>query len=158
MPMNNPISISELEKGVTRTYDVGIRYQGETREKRRINKEKVNEIVSFLQHQAFDKITADKVEKALELVRENPKWSGTHGAAKLAFQLKDRSNIGQASYLALLNACKGTFECEKKYEQFLRLLEEEPREALSWMVMGRSLILNGVLVVVSGVISIIAEI
>jgi len=58
-----------LETIVTRTYTTGLVFQGATRNERRQNEKKANEIILGLQQLINDKITADKMDQTLELIR-----------------------------------------------------------------------------------------
>ena len=127
-----------LETIVTRTYTVGLVFQGATRTEQRKNEKKANEIVRGLQQLINDKITAEKMDQTLELIRQEPTWQGTTGAAKIAAYFNDRSNIGQVAYLTMLNAAKGTIDKERKISCFINKLSEEPLSAVEWLVFGRS--------------------
>jgi hypothetical protein len=70
-------------------------------------------------------------------VREHPEWKGVQGVAKLAESLDDRQNLSQCSYLHLLSRCETTIKTERKAQFFINLLESHPREALSWLTLGR---------------------
>lgn len=127
-----------LEDTVTRSYRVGIRFEADKRQEKRQLEKRVNNIVLTLQREAFNKLTPETVDQGVNLVREYPNWSGKTGAGYLAKELGDRSNLGQVSYTALLNACKGTFDRETKCESFISLLQEYPHEGISWLSLGRA--------------------
>ncbi|MFW9914274.1 MAG: hypothetical protein ACFFGZ_01580 [Candidatus Thorarchaeota archaeon] len=84
-----------LQTPVLRTYNVGLQFEGSTRETRRQNEAAANQIIWDLQQEVRDKITIERVDQAIELLRSHPKWKGTKGAAHLAKALGDRSNLGQ---------------------------------------------------------------
>jgi hypothetical protein len=46
----------------------------------------------------------ERVDQAIELFRAHPEWDGTRGAAQLAKALGGRTNLGQATWLIVLNA------------------------------------------------------
>ena len=84
-----------LQAPVLRTYQVGLRFEGSTRIARQQNELTANHIIRELQQKARNKITMDRVDQAIELLRAHPEWDGTKGAAHLAKALGDRSNLGK---------------------------------------------------------------
>jgi hypothetical protein len=77
------------------------------------------------------------VDQAIELLRDHPDWDGTKGAAHLAKALGDRSNLGQATWLVVLNAAKGVIDREVKLQTFLERLMDSPEAVVEWFVFGR---------------------
>jgi hypothetical protein len=77
------------------------------------------------------------VDQAIELLRSRPKWDGTKGAAHLAKALGERSNLGQATWLLVLNAAKGVIDREAKLQTFVERLDESPEALVEWFVFGR---------------------
>jgi 2-oxo-4-hydroxy-4-carboxy--5-ureidoimidazoline (OHCU) decarboxylase len=116
---------------------MGLRFEGSTRVTRRQNELTANHIVRELQQKARNKITMDRVDQAIELLRAHPEWDGTQGAAHLAKALGDRSNLGQATWLIVLNAAKGVIDREAKLQTFVERLEESPEALVEWFVFGR---------------------
>ncbi len=127
-----------LQTPVIRTYQVGLRFEGQTRDVRRQQEVQANQIIRELQHTLHEKITAERAEQAITVLRRHPGWSGTTGAAKLAKVLADRSNIGQAAYLILLNAAKGVIDREQKLQVFLEFLRNDVDALVEWLVFGRT--------------------
>ena len=127
-----------LETPVTRTYTVGLRFEGHTRIERRANELQASMIIRELQQTVVEKITPGKMDCVLKLVRDQPTLTGTKGASRVAELYADRSNIGQVAYLAMLNAAKGVIDRELKLEAFLKLLSKEPFAAVEWFIFGRS--------------------
>lgn len=128
----------KLTTHVTRTYTTGLRFEGNNRKDRRNNELQANTIICELQQQIRNKITEEKVDSTLDIVRHQPQLQGTKGAAVLAKKYKDRSNLGQVAYLTLLNAAKGAIDREKKIATFINRLQQEPSAAIEWLVFGRS--------------------
>ncbi len=130
----------KLTTQVTRTYTTGLRFEGNNRKDRRNNELQANTIICELQQQIRKKITEEKVDSTLDIVRQQqqPQLQGTKGAAVLAKKYKDRSNLGQVAYLTLLNAAKGAIDREKKVATFIKRLQQEPSAAIEWLVFGRS--------------------
>ncbi len=83
---------AQLERIVKRTYTIGLRFEGATRKERRQNELRANDIVKGLQEAIMDKITSEKMDETLALVRQDGNLSGVKGAAKLAAYFKDRMN------------------------------------------------------------------
>ena len=127
-----------LQASVTRTYTTGLRLEGTTRKDRRTKEQQANTIVRDLQKQIGKKITQNRMDEALDFVREQKNHSGTKGAANLAKLFNDRSNLGQVAYMTMLAAAKGTLDREKKIQAFVNRLEEESKAAIEWLVFGRS--------------------
>jgi hypothetical protein len=127
-----------LKASVTRTYTTGLRFEGTSRKNRRTNEQLANTIVCDLQKQIRTKITPDKMDKTLDVVREQKDLSGTKGAAVIAKLFNDRSNLGQVAYVTMLAAAKGTLDREKKIKAFINRLETEPTAAVEWLVFCRS--------------------
>ncbi|MHA2494667.1 MAG: hypothetical protein ACXAEI_04200 [Candidatus Hodarchaeales archaeon] len=130
-------ALPSLQAPVLRTYQVGLRFEGSRRETRRQNEGTANQIIRELQQEARDKITMGRVDQAIELLRTHPEWDGTKGAAHLAKALDERSNLGQATWLVVLNAAKGVIDREAKLQTFVERLEESPEAFLEWFVLGR---------------------
>ncbi len=130
----------KLTTQVTRTYTTGLRFEGNNRKDRRNNELQANTIVCELQRQIRKKITEEKVDNTLDIFRQQqqPQLQGTKGAAVLAKEWNDRSNLGQVAYLTLLNAAKGAIDKEKKIATFINRLQQEPSAAIEWLVFGRS--------------------
>ena len=118
--------LPSLQAPVLRTYQVGLRFEGSTREARRQNEFTANQIIRELQQEARNKITTDRVDQTIELLRTHPEWEGTKGVAHLAKALGDRSNLGQATWLVVLNAAKGAIDRETKLQTFIERLDESP--------------------------------
>ncbi|MFQ5976551.1 MAG: hypothetical protein ACE5OZ_00290 [Candidatus Heimdallarchaeota archaeon] len=131
-------ALPSLQAPVLRTYKVGLRFEGTTRELRRQNELTANQIIRELQQEARNKITTDRVDQAIELVRAHPEWEGTQGAAYLAKALDDRSNLGQATWLIMLNAAKGVIDRETKLQTFVDRLDTSPEAFVEWFVFGRA--------------------
>ncbi|MFQ5976592.1 MAG: hypothetical protein ACE5OZ_00505 [Candidatus Heimdallarchaeota archaeon] len=129
--------LPSLQAPVLRTYQVGLRFEGNGRASRRQNELVANQIIRELQQEARNKITRDRVDQAIELLRAHPEWDGTKGAAHLAKALGERSNLGQATWLIVLNAAKGVIDREAKLQTFLERLEESPEALVEWFVFGR---------------------
>jgi len=129
---------STLQASVTRTYTMGLRFEGAIRKDRRAKEQHANTIVRDLQKQIGKKITPERMDETLDFVREQKNHSGTKGAAVLAKKFNDRSNLGQVAYLTMLAAAKGTLDREKKLQVFIKRLEEESTAAIEWLVFGRS--------------------
>ena len=129
---------STLQASVTRTYTMGLRFEGAIRKDRRAKEQHANTIVRDLQKQIGKKITPERMDETLDFVREQKNHSGTKGAAVLAKKFNDRSNLGQVAYLTMLAAAKGTLDREKKLQVFIKHLEEESTAAIEWLVFGRS--------------------
>ncbi|MFQ5976928.1 MAG: hypothetical protein ACE5OZ_02205 [Candidatus Heimdallarchaeota archaeon] len=129
--------LPSLQAPVLRTYEVGLRFKGSTRETRRQNELTANQIIRELQQEARNKITRARVDQTIELLRAHPEWDGTQGAAHLAKALGDRSNLGQATWLVVLNAAKGVIDRETKLQTFLDRLEESSEALVEWLVFGR---------------------
>jgi len=129
---------STLQASVTRTYTMGLRFEGAIRKDRRAKEQHANTIVRDLQKQIGKKITPERMDETLDFVREHKNHSGTKGAAVLAKKFNDRSNLGQVAYLTMLAAAKGTLDREKKLQVFIKRLEEESTAAIEWLVFGRS--------------------
>lgn len=127
----------ELTSPVVRTYTVGVRFDGDSPKERQAVESKAFQIVTDLQRQVRAKLTTDRMEEAITQVRKNPFWHGTTGASRLAELFSDRSNLGQISYLYLLNAAKGHLAKEKKLKKFLEFLAETPHALAEWIVLGR---------------------
>ncbi|MFQ5976812.1 MAG: hypothetical protein ACE5OZ_01620 [Candidatus Heimdallarchaeota archaeon] len=130
-------ALPSLQAPVLRTYQVGLRFEGSTRETRRQNELTANQIIRELQQEARSKITGARVDQAIDLLRTHPEWEGTQGAAHLAKALGDRSNLGQATWLVVLNAAKGVIDREVKLQTFLERLGESPEALVEWLVFGR---------------------
>jgi 2-oxo-4-hydroxy-4-carboxy--5-ureidoimidazoline (OHCU) decarboxylase len=116
---------------------VGLQFEGNTRATRRQNELTANHIIRELQQEVRDKITRDRVDQAIELLRAHPEWDGTKGAAHLAKALGERSNLGQATWLVVLNAAKGVIDREAKLQTFVERLMESPEALIEWFVFGR---------------------
>ncbi|MHA2272833.1 MAG: hypothetical protein ACXACI_13285 [Candidatus Hodarchaeales archaeon] len=135
MLANNPPS---LETEVTRTYRVGMRFNGVSREERRHQEREANKIIRELQQAIREKITPERLDQTITLLREEPALKGTTGAAYVGAAIKDRSNLGQVTCLTMLNAAKGVLDRERKLETFLDLLENDPVARVEWFVLGRT--------------------
>ncbi|MFQ5979051.1 MAG: hypothetical protein ACE5OZ_13070 [Candidatus Heimdallarchaeota archaeon] len=129
--------LPSLQAPVIRTYQVGLRFEGSGRESRRQNELTANQIIRELQQEARNKITKDRIDLAIELLRAHPRWDGTKGAAHLAKAFGERSNLGQATWLVVLNAAKGVIDRESKLQTFLERLMESPEALVEWFVFGR---------------------
>ncbi|MFQ5977215.1 MAG: hypothetical protein ACE5OZ_03660 [Candidatus Heimdallarchaeota archaeon] len=129
--------LPSLQTPVLRTYQVGLRFEGSTRETRRQHELTANQIIRELQQEARKKITSERVDQAIELLRSHPEWDGTQGAASLAKALGERSNLGQATWLLVLNAVKGVIDREAKLQTFVERLDEAPEALVEWFVFGR---------------------
>lgn len=126
-----------LQTPVLRTYQVGLRFEGSARATRRQNELIANHIIREVQQELRNKITMERVDQAIELLRTHPEWEGTKGAAHLAQAIGERSNLGQATWLLVLNAAKGVIDREGKLQTFIERLEESPEAFLEWFVFGR---------------------
>lgn len=129
---------TQLERIVKRTYTIGLRFEGATRKERRQNELRANDIVKGLQEAIGDKITPEKMDETLAIVRQDGNLSGAKGAAKLAAYFRDRSNLGQIAYVTMLAVANGTFDRERKIQQFISFLQEELTAAVEWLVFGRT--------------------
>ncbi|MFQ5977222.1 MAG: hypothetical protein ACE5OZ_03695 [Candidatus Heimdallarchaeota archaeon] len=129
--------LPSLQAPVLRTYQVGLRFEGNTRVARRQNESAANQIIRDLQQELRNKITMERVDQAIDLLRTHPEWDGTKGAAHLAQALGERSNLGQATWLLVLNAAKGVIDREAKLQTFVERLEESPEALVEWFVFGR---------------------
>ncbi|MFX1512048.1 MAG: hypothetical protein ACFFCQ_05645, partial [Promethearchaeota archaeon] len=127
-----------LTSPVLRTYEVGLRFEGLSCTTRRKNQRRAIQIIKTLQQELWERLTPERVDQALTYIRTNPKVSGTTGAAHLAKLIQDRSNLGQAAWLLLLNAVKGVLDREKKLQLFLDLLVDNPTATVEWFVLGRT--------------------
>ena len=128
----------QLEQTVKRTYTIGVRFEGSTREQRRQNELRANNIIKGLQQTIGEIITPAKMDEALEFIRQKGKMSGTKGAATLASYFKDRTNLGQVAYVTMLAAANGTLDRERKIRQFIQFLQEDQPAAVEWLVFGRT--------------------
>ena len=135
--MTHQRNLPALTDSVMRTFDVGIRFLSKDRKIRRQLEIKANAIIKELQEQAFSRITPQNTQIALQAIREHPEWKGVRGVAELADQLDDRRNLSQCTYFHLLGRCETTVKTERKAQFFIDLLNDHPREALTWLSLGR---------------------
>ncbi len=142
MSSSHPTSLTTK---VTRTYTTGLRFEGKDAKERKAHEKQANNIITNLQRQIEEKITEEKVDRSLELIRAQPRLKGIKGAAVLAKEFNDRSNLGQVAYLAMLNAVKGTKDREEKINTFIEHLKEKPMAAIEWLIFGRTPYLEWVL-------------
>ncbi len=133
----------QLNQQVTRTYQVGMRFEGNSGKERRTNELKVARIVRNYQHELYHKITPKRVEIALKYVKENPELTGVQGVARLRPLLNDCSNLGEAAYLPLLEAVKGTIIRQKILQKAFEIQTQVPTTMVEWWVFGRSPYLEG---------------
>lgn len=129
---------SKKDTTVKRTYRVALQYPGVTGEAKSILKREVAARVRELCAEVTE-ICLKQVEGATELVMDKKvSGSGTKGAANLASELQDRSNLGQSAYLTLLEAVKGYKELVNKLGQVKSFFSSHPQEWDSFLYFGRS--------------------
>ena len=123
---------------VTRTYQMGVRFEG-TREKRREDEIEANQRIKGLQVQQEDIIFDKKaINAAMVLARTDPNLNAKMGASSISKITRNSRNITQSAYYWLFVAAKGTVDREKKIEDFFNQLLQRPEQAVEWMIFGRS--------------------
>jgi len=137
------MTLAQLNRTVSRTYRMGIQFNGANAKERRKHEDQAVEIVRGYQQQLYEKLTPEKVKLALFEVKQNPSLSGTKGSAILRKKLGDCTNLGEAAYLPLLESVKGTIVREKKLQKAFDLLKDDPSSALEWYLFGRSPYIEG---------------
>ena len=135
--MTQIVQLPAITSKVLRTYDVGVRFLDTDRTERKKTAKKANSIIKDLQMEAFSRITPQRVDQTLKMVRADPKLQGVFGVSKVAETLGDRDNISQISYLHLLSRCETTIQTEQKAQFFIQLLQEHITEACGWLAFGR---------------------
>lgn len=131
-----------LTEQVTRTYTVGLRFQGQDRTERRKNEIRANQILTDLQHEAFDLVEPHWFDVARNVCQDHPDRSGTYLSSHLGKKLHEQSNLGQVSRLQVVQMTQGVLDREDKFRKFLSLLDDHPDEALAWFCLGQSPLLN----------------
>lgn len=121
---------TRLKTIITRTYTVGLCFEGADRKERRQNELRANKIIRGLQDQISEKINPEKMDETLELVGREGSLSGTRGATTIAKHFGDRSNLGQVAYVTMLAAANGTLDRERKIQTFIEFLQGEPAAAV----------------------------
>ncbi len=126
------------QKLVTRTYQMGVRFEG-TREKRRKNEMEANQRIKGLQVQQEDIIRDKKsIKAAMVLARTDPNLNAKIGASRISKITSNQRNITRSAYYWLFVAAKGTVDREKKAEEFFDQLLQRPEQAVEWIIFGRS--------------------
>ena len=129
---------------VKRSYKAGMRFSGnreERREQEKIANKRVMRYQQIVQSKIVEKDMVDHAYNLLETDNKN----GIFGAAALAKEIGDRSNIAQVSCNYVISAVNGALDREKKLSYFLELIRQEPRDALSWLLFNRNPYLESVL-------------
>ena len=123
---------------VTRTYQMGVRFEG-TREERRKDEKEANQRIKGLQVQQEDIIRDKKaINAAMVLARTDPNLNAKMGASSISKITRNSRNITQSAYYWLFVAAKGTVDREKKVEDFFNQLLQRPEQAVEWIIFGRS--------------------
>jgi hypothetical protein len=127
-----------IDEQVTRSYVVGLRFPGQTAQERRSQELFAAAIVQGYQRELYQKLTPPQVERASQIVKDQPQLTGTTGSAILRRELGDCSNLGEAAYLPLLQTLKGMRDRQDKLQVFLDVLIANPHEFLTWYLYGRA--------------------
>ncbi len=131
---------------VTRTYQMGVRFEG-TREKRRIQEKEANQRVKGLQVRQEDLIHDKKaINAALSIARNEPKMPNMVGLTNIKRITKKSPSIADSAYTYLFLAAKGTVTLERKVEVFFDLMSNWKEQAIEWYIFGRSPRIESILI------------
>ncbi|MHA2363830.1 MAG: hypothetical protein ACXAC7_07715 [Candidatus Hodarchaeales archaeon] len=132
------MSEQEIVTPVKRIYQVGLSFKGETPAVRREKERFANNIIRNYQYELFDKLSPERINKAITFLRHNRGLSGTYGTSLLRGELNDCSNLGEAAYLPLLQSVKAMFTHEEHMQTFLKMICHQSDSRFEWLLFGRS--------------------
>ena len=138
--MTGSVILPDIQESVTRSFEVGVQFQGESKRERLNARFLANDIVRQLQRESYNNLTPEVVIRADAIVRANPKLKGTRGSTKIRNTLGKgySSNLSESYYLYLLNALKNMHRNEEKLTQFISLFSEHPQQLFEWLLLGRT--------------------
>ena len=126
------------QHSVTRSFKMGVRFQGESLQEKRALEREANQRVKGLQIQQESMIYNNTAREAALNIARNSTRSSKFASQKIAKITKNGSNLGKSAYFLLHAASKAVIEKEKKAIYLIELLQEWNIQACEWIVFGRS--------------------